>query len=74
MKRYTGAAADRIVQALIRIAQDEAMAGADHPDLRDWHSERLALAKQRVVFRLMGEHQAADRIRLPERPEIDYDR
>lgn len=74
MKRYSGASADRMVQALIRVAQDEAMAGADHPDLREWHTERLAAAKQRLVLRLMGDHQAAERIRLPERPEIDYDR
>ena len=63
--------AARIVASFERIVDDAAMAGGGHPDLREWHAERLALARERLIRHIIGDKR---QVRLPPQPEIDYER
>lgn len=64
-------AAARIVASFERIVEDAAHAGAGHPDLFDWHQERLAAARERIIRHLTGDPRP---VVLPEQPEVYYDR
>lgn len=63
--------AARIVASFERIVEDAAHAGGGHPDLFDWHAERLAAARERLIRHIIGDKR---RVVLPPQPEIDYDR
>lgn len=63
--------AARIVASFERVVEDAAFAGSGHPDLLEWHAERLAAARERLIRHIIGDKRV---VRLPERPEIEYDR
>lgn len=64
-------AAARIVASFERIVEDAAHAGAGHPDLFDWHKDRVAAARERVIRHLTDDPRP---VRMPEQPEVSYDR
>lgn len=63
--------AAQAADALIRIAQDEAFAGSGHPELVEWHRERLAAARERVIRHLIADPRP---VRMPAKPDVEYDR
>jgi hypothetical protein len=67
MKR---AYANRIVREFEAYVEQDAMAGAGHPDLIEWHAERLAIARERLIRRLMGGPWPT--LRMPEPPDVRY--
>ena len=68
MKR---AYANKIVRDFEAYVYEDAMAGAGHPDLFDWHAERLAIARERMICRLMG--LPLPKLRMPPEPEVRDD-
>lgn len=61
--------ANKLVRHFEALAYEDAMAGAGHPMLRDWHADRLAIARERLICRLAG--QPAPKLRMPERPDTE---
>lgn len=62
--------ANKIVRDFEAYVYEDAMAGAGHPDLVDWHAQRLAVARERMICRVMG--RPLPKLRMPEQPEVDY--
>jgi hypothetical protein len=69
---YNRRSATKIVTEFQRFVEAEVMAGAGHPDLVEWHRERLAIAKERMIRRLTGDSRPTEY--MPRQPEIDHDR
>lgn len=70
MTRSRGAAST-IARAFERAVEEAVMAGAGHPDLREWRQECLNVARERLIRRLTDDPRP---VRMPPQPEIDYDR
>lgn len=62
--------ANKIVRDFEAYVYEDTMAGSGHPDLVDWHAERLAIARERLICRLTGA--PLPRLRMPEQPEVEY--
>jgi len=63
--------ARKIVADFESFVEANAVAGAGHPDLFEWHAQRLAVARERMIRRLMG-LPADPGLRMPEQPEVEY--
>lgn len=61
----------KIVRDFEAIVDADTMAGAGHPALIEWHGERLAIARERMVRRLMGLPPDPE-LRMPEQPDLRY--
>jgi hypothetical protein len=62
--------ANKLVREFESYVEMDAMAGAGHPDLVGWHAERLAIARERMICRLMG--RPLPELRMPPQPEVEY--
>jgi hypothetical protein len=62
--------ANRLVRDFEAVVQDEAHSGAGHPDLFDWHRERLKVARERLIRHMAG--QDTKGLRMPRQPEVEY--
>jgi hypothetical protein len=63
--------ARKVVLDFEAAVEANAMAGAGHPDLIEWHGERLAVARERMIRRVMG-LPADPGLRMPDQPEVEY--
>jgi hypothetical protein len=66
--------AAQIVASFERYVEDAAMAGGGHPDLIEWHKERLLIARERIIQHIMGNPLAAAALKMPPQPHVEYDR
>jgi hypothetical protein len=62
--------ANKIVRDFEAYVYEDAMAGSGHPGLVEWHAERLAVARERMICRLLG--LPLPKLRMPPEPEVEY--
>ena len=68
---YNRRSAAKIVTEFQQFVEAAAFAGSGHPDLVEWHRERLAIARERMIRRLTGDSRPT--AYMPRQPEISYD-
>lgn len=62
--------AAKIVTDFQRYVENATLAGSGHPELVEWHQDRLRIAKERMVRRLTGDSRPTEY--MPRQPDVEY--